>query len=90
MAAAPPASPGAGGALALPRSGRARAAARERALAERCALLDALVALYAAAGRGCDAPRWVELARALRQGVLAGGGGGGGGSQHRAELLVWW
>lgn len=63
-------------------------AARQRAMAERCALLDVLVVLWAAAGRGCGAERWVELAGALRRGVLAGSSGGGDSTRRRAELLV--
>ncbi len=59
-----------------------------RALAERCALLGALLALHAAAGAGCGPGRWVELAGALRSGVLAGAGAGRGAPRQRAELLV--
>ncbi|KAK9846575.1 hypothetical protein WJX81_006919 [Elliptochloris bilobata] len=87
VAAALPSPAVSGGALIPPGAGRAGAAARERAVAECCALLDALVALYAAAGRGCEAGRWVELASALRKGALAGGGGSGAG-RRRAELLA--
>lgn len=65
-----------------------REAARQRAIAERCALLDALIVLWVAAARGCDAERWVELAGALRRGVLAGSSGGGDSTRRRAELLV--
>jgi hypothetical protein len=59
-----------------------------RALAERCALLGALLALRAAAGAGCGPGRWVELAGALRGGVLAGAGAGRGAPRQRAELLA--